>query len=107
MMLTETERLIIKTFDESMAQAVHELSVDENNRRFQPDEVFEGVDQRRSDIEREVVEIRHRHMQPPDGVLQRGADALGAAADGSVQIKQYILILHGISRPLSPEICPP
>ena len=41
MMLTETERLIIKTFDESMAQAVHELSVDENNRRFQPDEVFE------------------------------------------------------------------
>ena len=43
MLLTETERLIITAFDEDMAQAVQELSVDENNRRFQPDEVFETV----------------------------------------------------------------
>lgn len=37
----ETERLIITDFDENMAGAVHLLSLDEANRRFQPDEVFE------------------------------------------------------------------
>ncbi|MBQ1398010.1 MAG: GNAT family N-acetyltransferase [Clostridia bacterium] len=42
--LTETSRLIIKTFEESMAQSVHKLSLDENNRRFQPDEVFETAE---------------------------------------------------------------
>lgn len=42
--LTETDRLIIRKFDESMAQAVHELSVDPDNRRFQPDEVFETTE---------------------------------------------------------------
>lgn len=39
--VAETERLIITHFDESMAIAVHLLSLDEANRRFQPDEVFE------------------------------------------------------------------
>lgn len=41
MIIAESERLLIQTFSDDMAQAVHELSVDENNRRFQPDEVFE------------------------------------------------------------------
>ncbi len=40
-MTIETERLIIKEFDLSMAKAVHENSLDEDNRRFVPDEVFE------------------------------------------------------------------
>jgi len=40
----ETERLIINEFDESMAQAVHENSLDDDNRRFVPDEVFETVE---------------------------------------------------------------
>lgn len=39
--VAETDRLIITNFDESMAMAVHLLSIDEANRRFQPDEVFE------------------------------------------------------------------
>lgn len=39
--LIETERLIITEFDNSMANIVHMLSLDEANRRFQPDEVFE------------------------------------------------------------------
>ncbi len=43
MNLAQSERLLIQTFTEDMAQAVHELSLDENNRRFQPDEVFETV----------------------------------------------------------------
>ena len=41
MIMTESERLLIQPFTEDMAQAVHALSLDRNNRRFQPDEVFE------------------------------------------------------------------
>lgn len=39
-MTIETERLIIKEFDLSMAKAVHENSLDEDNKKFVPDEVF-------------------------------------------------------------------
>lgn len=42
--IAETERLLMKKFDESMAEAVHLLSLDGANRRFQPDEVFETVE---------------------------------------------------------------
>lgn len=40
-MRIETERLIITEFEPGMARAVHENSLDEDNRRFVPDEVFE------------------------------------------------------------------
>ena len=40
-MIAETERLRIEEFTPEMAQAVHENSLDEDNRRFLPDEVFE------------------------------------------------------------------
>lgn len=43
MFLVETERLIITEFTPEMAQAVHENSLDEDTRRFVPDEVFETV----------------------------------------------------------------
>ena len=46
-MRIETERLVITEFTPDMAQAVHENSLDEDNRRFVPDEVFEtGEDAR-------------------------------------------------------------
>ena len=38
-----TERLLIAEFDESMAESVHINSLDEDNRRFLPDEVFESA----------------------------------------------------------------
>jgi RimJ/RimL family protein N-acetyltransferase len=38
-----TDRLIITELDESMAEVVHLNSLDEDNRRFVPDEVFETV----------------------------------------------------------------
>ena len=40
----ESNRLVITVFDESMAEAVHLMSLDEDNRRFVPDEVFETVE---------------------------------------------------------------
>ena len=39
-----TKRLRIQELTESMAMSVHLLSLDEDNRRFIPDEVFETVD---------------------------------------------------------------
>ena len=44
MMRIETQRLIITQFTMDMAQAVHLQSLDEDNRRFVPDEVFETVE---------------------------------------------------------------
>jgi RimJ/RimL family protein N-acetyltransferase len=44
-MKIETERLTITRFTMDMAQAVHLNSLDEDNRRFVPDEVFETVEE--------------------------------------------------------------
>lgn len=44
MFLIETDRLTITEFTPDMAQAVHENSLDEDTRRFVPDEVFETVE---------------------------------------------------------------
>jgi len=41
----DTERLSITEFTPDMAQAVHENSLDEDNRLFVPDEVFETVEE--------------------------------------------------------------
>ena len=43
-MRLETERLVITDFTPDMARAVHENSLDGDNRRFVPDEVFETVE---------------------------------------------------------------
>ena len=44
-MRIETQRLIITEFQMSMAESVHRNSLDEDNRRFVPDEVFETVEE--------------------------------------------------------------
>lgn len=44
-MRIETERLIITEFDASMAESVHLNSLDEDTRRFVPDEVFETIEE--------------------------------------------------------------
>ena len=50
-MYIETERLIITDFTPDMAEAVHLNSLDEDNRRFVPDEVFETVEEAQETIE--------------------------------------------------------
>lgn len=50
-MRRETERLVITKFDLSMAEDVHKNSLDEDNRRFVPDEVFETIADARETIE--------------------------------------------------------
>lgn len=50
-MLIETDRLLITEFDESMIESVHLNSLDDDNRRFVPDEVFETIDEARKTVE--------------------------------------------------------
>ena len=50
-MRIETERLIITEFEPAMAEAVHRNSLDEDTRRFVPDEVFETVEEAAETIE--------------------------------------------------------
>ena len=50
-MQLETERLIITEFTRDMANDVHRNSLDEDNRRFVPDEVFETPEEARETIE--------------------------------------------------------
>lgn len=50
-MLLETERLIITEFTKDMARVVHENSLDEDNRKFVPDEVFETEEEAAEVIE--------------------------------------------------------
>lgn len=62
-MLIKTDRLVITEFDESMIESVHLNSLDDDNRRFVPDEVFETIEEAR-----EVVEFlmsRYRGDQGP------------------------------------------
>ena len=49
-MRIETERLVIADFTEDMIEAVHLNSLDEDNRRFVPDEVFETVEEARETV---------------------------------------------------------
>lgn len=46
----ETDRLVITMFDESMVESVHLNSLDENTRKFVPDEVFETLEEARETI---------------------------------------------------------
>jgi ribosomal-protein-alanine N-acetyltransferase len=46
-----TERLLITEFDESMIESVHLNSLDDDNRRFVPDEVFETLDKARETVQ--------------------------------------------------------
>ena len=50
-MRLETERLIITEFTPDMARAVHENSLDEDTRRFVPDEVFETEEEAAETVE--------------------------------------------------------
>ena len=50
-MIIETERLIITEFTMDMAEAVHLNSLDVDNRRFVPDEVFETVEEAAETVE--------------------------------------------------------
>lgn len=59
----ETDRFIITEFNESMIESVHKNSLDEDNRRFVPDEVFETIDEAR-DIVQQFLEWYKKERAP-------------------------------------------
>ena len=61
-MLSESERLIITELDKTMYYDVYRNSLDENNRRFVPDEVFETLE-----IAKEVVDDLIESYKNEDG----------------------------------------
>ena len=60
--IAETERLIITEFTVEMARDVHENSLDEDTRRFVPDEVFETEQEARNMIEELMKQIGRAHV---------------------------------------------
>lgn len=58
-MRIETERLIIVEFTADMARDVHANSLDADNRRFVPDEVFETVEAARETVETLMAQYGH------------------------------------------------
>lgn len=74
-MLIKTDRLLITELDESMIESVHLNSLDDDNRRFVPDEVFETID-----TAREIVQWLISRYQGNEGpfvypiLLQNGTN---------------------------------
>jgi len=62
-MKIETERLVISEFDDSMIGSVHLNSLDEDNRRFVPDEVFETIEEAREAVE--FLKTRYESSEGP------------------------------------------
>lgn len=58
-----TERLMITEFEKDMAECVHLNSLDEDTRRFVPDEVFETVEEALETIE--YLMTRYEKMKSP------------------------------------------
>ena len=58
-----TARLMLKPLDSSMAQRLHELSLDEDNRRFVPDEVFETPEEA-ADVLASLISFYGKSGQP-------------------------------------------
>lgn len=91
----ETDRLIITEFDPSMAESVHKGSLDEDNRRFVPDEVFETVEEAA-----ETIDFLMRCYESGDGplvypALLRDGTYVGyvqavPVADGACEIGYHI-----------------
>ena len=63
-MTIETKRLIITELDPGMAKAVHENSLDADNRKYVPDEVFETENDAR-----EAIEFLMRQYSSENGPL--------------------------------------
>lgn len=76
-MKIETERLIITDFTPDMAEAVHFNSLDADNRRFVPDEVFETLEEARETVEFLILRYGEKEGPFVHPVLLRTGDNIG------------------------------
>ncbi len=94
-MQIETERLIITEFTMDMAQAVHLNSLDEDNRRFVPDEVFETVEEAADTLEFLIKVYQTGHGPLIYPVLRKDGENIGYVQavpldDGTWEIGYHI-----------------
>lgn len=76
-MKIETARLYITEFTLDMAEAVHKNSLDEDNRRFVPDEVFETVDEAYETIEYLISQYNGGEGPFVYPVITKGGENIG------------------------------
>ena len=90
-----TQRLVITEFDPSMAESVHKNSLDADNRRFVPDEVFETVEDAAETIDFLMGVYQHGGGPLVYPVLQKDGPCIGYVQaipleDGSWEIGYHI-----------------
>lgn len=94
MLKLETERLIITEFMPDMAYDVHINSLDEDNRRFVPDEVFETVDEAQKTVEFLISCYGQKDKPLVYPVLLKNGTNIGyvqtVPIDGGVEIGYHI-----------------
>lgn len=76
-MYLETERLLIQDLEESMAEAVHRYSLDADNRRFVPDEVFETEAEARSALRHLISSYQNPQGPFVYALLLKGGPQIG------------------------------
>ena len=81
-MRIETDRLIITEFTPDMAGAVHENSLDEDNRKYVPDEVFETAEDAAEAAEEEVF---YEAAEAPDMMMAEAPAMKEAAKDAAAK----------------------
>ena len=60
-MLVETKRLLITELTMDMAEAIQKNSLDEDNRKFVPDEVFETLDDAKEVVEYLISQYENKN----------------------------------------------
>ena len=75
--IAETGRLTIRELSPDMARVLHENSLDEDNRRFVPDEVFETVEEARETIEFLITQYGTEDGPLVYAVLTEAGDNIG------------------------------
>lgn len=97
-MKLETERLIIVEFTPDMAEDVHLNSLDEDNRRFAPDEVFETVEEAKETLEFLIAQYGSDKGPFVYPVLTKAGQNIGyvqlVSIDGGWEIGYHIAKQH-------------
>jgi RimJ/RimL family protein N-acetyltransferase len=75
--IIETDRFTITEYDESMAGSVHKNSLDEDNRRFVPDEVFETIEDARAIVQRFLEWYRQDRAPLVYAIVLKNGDNIG------------------------------
>ena len=118
--LLETDRLIITEMTMDMAMDVHKNSLDEDTRRFVPDEVFETLEDAKETLEFLISQYAlrphpvpvpsQRHLRPGQGI-QGVEDAGMAHVPVRVRLDLHLRVhahpgdLPGVPRLREPLVC--